>query len=96
VAPLDCLEFNEARIQPWRGRSYVTGVLSAAGAWANLVDEQRLPAGVPDQDPYEPIIRFFEQGGGIYAEHGFIDIVPERRGLMTVRVGLKPPECKHE
>ena len=71
-------------------------MLSNAGAWASLIDVQKLSEGVPDQDPYEPIIRFFEQGGGISAEHGFIDVMPERYGLMAVRVGLKPPKWKHE
>lgn len=40
--------------------------------WAAAVDAEALPADA--DDPYEPLLLFFERGGGFYLEEGFIDV----------------------
>lgn len=40
--------------------------------WAAAVDAGALTADA--DDPYEPLLLFFERGGGFYLEEGFIDV----------------------
>ncbi|BAY98373.1 hypothetical protein NIES37_23230 [Tolypothrix tenuis PCC 7101] len=64
------------RIQPWRGRSYVIQGLYNYLSWCYLKEIDAVPNNSLS-DPYEPLIKFLELGGGIYVEHGyFMDIYP--------------------
>jgi hypothetical protein len=40
--------------------------------WGAAMDAGALPADA--DDPYEPLLLFFERGGGFYLEEGFIDV----------------------
>ncbi|MBD2167728.1 hypothetical protein H6G04_25395 [Calothrix membranacea FACHB-236] len=67
---------NSNRIRPWRGRSYVIQGLYNYLCWCRLKEMDAVPKNeLPD--PYEPLIKFLELGGGIYVEHSyFMDIYP--------------------
>jgi hypothetical protein len=66
------------------GSSYVEAGLSSFLHWCALMDAYPK---TPDGEPYEALIRFFEEGGKIYVEHGmFLEVNENRKHGFNIRV----------
>jgi hypothetical protein len=71
--PQDLADQLEALIDERIGWPAVQTSCRAALRWAALLDSGHpVPVGLPD--PYEPLLRVFERGGGFTTEHGFIEL----------------------
>lgn len=62
----------------------------AAVHWAAVLDAGKLPDG--GENPFEPLLLFFERGGGFTTESGFIEVDggSVRRGTWRDHIDAKP------
>jgi hypothetical protein len=67
-----------------RGSVHVAEALSSFLHWCALIDRGSCADG---DAPYESLIRFFEQGGRIYVEHGvLLEVNENRKHAFGIRV----------
>lgn len=70
-----------------RGVDDETHLLRMMLGWYWLQDKRLIPNNISVSDPFEPLLQFFELGGWISTEHGFIDFHPARLRFWGFIVG---------